>query len=186
VLSSGSLAAAPDLHLPRPLMAHAGAAPMGYRPAQRPGEAARRCTCRPLDVAAAQPPHPAANDQRLQGSRPQCRPTVRDHATHPPLGCTSDLRHLDLQLALGGLHPARPAPVPGATRVRRPLVPGSAQEGCHLFLDRPLQHQAGSQPPDLVQPLSVRQSRPPAPRLRPPARRSALLLTSRRSPPCSG
>ncbi len=71
-----------------------------------------------------------------RGPSPQRRPPVRDHAPHEPLRRTPDLRHRDLQLALGGLHLTRPVPVPRAARLRRVVatltagVGGSAAGTC--------------------------------------------------------
>ncbi len=64
---------------------------------------------------------------------------------------------LDLQLALGRLHPTRPHSVPRASRLGRPLVPSPPQEARHLLLQGTLQDQTGSQPADLGQMLCVAQ-----------------------------
>lgn len=49
------------------------------------------------------------------------------------------------ELPLGGLHPSRPGPVPGAGCARTPFIPGALQEGGDLILQRALEDELGSQ-----------------------------------------
>ena len=87
---------------------------------------------------------------------------MREERRHERLGSLADLRDLDLQLALSGLHPARaiavsqprlvvaqPALVIGPALITRP-----AQPGVELVLDRALDDQPGPEPRQLRQRLS--------------------------------
>src|SRR5204862_971189 len=69
------------------------------------------------------------------------------------LGRLADLRDLDLELALGGLHRPRPEPVAHprvvvaqpALILGPPLIPGAAKPRVELVLHRPLDDQPGAE-----------------------------------------
>jgi hypothetical protein len=136
-----------------------GADPLGGRLGQLPQP---RLLAQRLDVAHRQPPDERADHQRPQRLRAQ---TFVLHGnsfeTNGP-GGLPDLRELDLELPLGGLHPARakavaqprvivtqPALMLGPALVARP-----AQPGVELVLDRALDDQPRTKSGQLRQRLA--------------------------------
>jgi hypothetical protein len=103
-----------------------------------------------LDIAHRKPADERADHHRSQRLRPQHLRGMRKKPRDERLGGLSDLRDLDLQLALEGLHlagtkaVAKPAPVVAkAPLVVGPaLMPGPAQPGVELVFHSPLDDQS--------------------------------------------
>jgi hypothetical protein len=140
-------------------LAQLAADPRGGRLGElaEPGLLAQR-----LDVAHRQAAHERADHHRLQRLGPQQLGAAREQLGHERLGRLAHLRHLDLELALGRLQPARPKPVAQpAPVVAQPtlvvgpaLVASAAQPGVELILDRALDDQPGPEPRELRQRLA--------------------------------
>jgi len=107
-----------------------------------------------LDIPIRQAAYVAADDQRLEWPGTHHGSGSWNHLTDKVLGGASHLGHGDADFAFGGLDCLWPCPI-ARTRCRwRALVASTAQEGGHFLVDRPLQHQACSQPPQLRQVLT--------------------------------
>ena len=99
--------------------------------------------------------HVGADDQGLQRTSPDRHPNVRDDSADELLGGVAQLRHLDLELALGGHHALGPVAVAGAASLHCSLIADALQEGSDLFLDSFLQDQLRSQPTEAPDALAV-------------------------------
>lgn len=82
-------------------------------------------------------------------------PSVGDDRTHTSDQTVAHLRHLDADLAFGGLHPARAVPVARASCRRHAGVVGAAQERGQFVLHRALQDELGAQPTELAAPIGI-------------------------------
>jgi len=121
-----------------------------------------RLSAQRLDIAHRQAPDERADHQRLQRLRAQQLRRAREQLGRERLRRLADLRHLDLELPLGGLHRPRAEPVPQPALlaallpliVRPALVAGTPQPRIELVLHSPLDDQAGTQPSELRQRLA--------------------------------
>ncbi len=107
-----------------------------------------------LDVAHREAADEGADHQRLQRlAGEEALAPAEEPACERRAGITH-LRHLDHDLALAGLEPARPVAVAlPRRRLRPPLVADAAEPVVHLLLDRALQHQPHPQPRKLAHDL---------------------------------
>ncbi len=100
-----------------------------------------------LDVAHRQATHEGADHQRLERLAGEEALAPAEELARERRTGVAHLRHLDHDLAVARLQPARPvAVVLAGRRLRSPLIAGTAKPLIQLLLDRTLQHQPRSQP----------------------------------------